>query len=107
MPGSFLEFLPLLSLFREKYDPSTLPYHFIIPSLPGFTFSGGPPVDTNWSCHDMARVVNQLMINLGFGTGYTVQGGDVGSRVGRYLAVKYDACKGWLYFHERSMFHDS
>ncbi|QKX58898.1 uncharacterized protein TRUGW13939_06026 [Talaromyces rugulosus] len=93
-PGSFLEFLPLLSLFREKYEPSTLPYHLIIPSLPGYTFSGGPPVDTDWSCHDMARVVNQLMINLGFGTGYVVQGGDVGSRVARYLAIQYDACKG-------------
>ncbi|CRG84602.1 epoxide hydrolase, putative [Talaromyces islandicus] len=92
-PGSFLEFLPLLSLFREKYEPSSLPYHLIVPSLPGFTFSGGPPVDTNWSCHDMARVVNQLMLELGFDTGYAVQGGDVGSRVGRYLAVGYDACK--------------
>lgn len=42
----------------------------------------------------MARVVNQLMINLGFGTGYVVQGGDVGSRVSRYIALQYDACKG-------------
>ena len=31
-PGSFLEFLPILSLLKSKYDQSTLPYHIIVPS---------------------------------------------------------------------------
>ncbi|KAL1982328.1 hypothetical protein VTN96DRAFT_1422 [Rasamsonia emersonii] len=92
-PGSFLEFLPLLSLFRDKYDPSTLPYHFVVPSLPGYTFSSGPPLDKNFSTADVARIINQLMVNLGFESGYVAQGGDIGSRIGRVLAVDYESCK--------------
>jgi microsomal epoxide hydrolase len=92
--GSFLEFLPLLSLFREKYEPSTLPYHLIVPSLPGYTFSSGPPVDRDFTSPDAARILNQVMVNLGFGGGYVAQGGDVGSKISRLLGAKYDSCKG-------------
>jgi hypothetical protein len=38
--------------------------------------------------------INQLMVDLGFGSGYVAQGGDIGSRIARILAVQYDACKG-------------
>ena len=41
-PGSFLEFLPMLDLLREKYTPETLPYHAIVPSSPGYAFSELP-----------------------------------------------------------------
>ncbi|OKL55701.1 hypothetical protein UA08_09051 [Talaromyces atroroseus] len=92
-PGSFLEFLPMLSLFREKYNPRNLPYHLVVPSLPGYTFSSGPPVDRDFFSTDAARIVNQLMLNLGFGTGYVVQGGDVGSKIGRVIGAKYESCK--------------
>ncbi|KAH8704777.1 putative epoxide hydrolase [Talaromyces proteolyticus] len=92
-PGSFLEFLPLLSLFSDKYEPNTLPYHLIVPSLPGYAFSSGPPVDKDFNGKDIARVVNKLMIDLGFGAGYIAQGGDVGSRVGRNLGLYHDSCK--------------
>ncbi|EED23533.1 epoxide hydrolase, putative [Talaromyces stipitatus ATCC 10500] len=92
-PGSFLEFLPLLSLFREKYEPTTLPYHLIVPSLPGYTFSSDLPADRDFTSPDAARILNQLMVNLGFGNGYVVQGGDVGSKIGRILGAKYDSCK--------------
>lgn len=92
-PGSFLEFLPILSLIREKYTPATLPYHFVVPSLPGYTFSSGPPLDKDFGTEDVARVVNQLMVNLGFEGGYIAQGGDIGAKIGRILAVDYDTCK--------------
>ncbi|KAB8072527.1 Alpha/Beta hydrolase protein [Aspergillus leporis] len=92
-PGNFLEFLPLLSLIREKYTPATLPYHFIVPSHPGYTFSSGPPLDKDFGTQDVARVVNKIMANLGFESGYVAQGGDIGAKVARILAVDYDACK--------------
>ncbi|KAK1139968.1 hypothetical protein N8T08_010964 [Aspergillus melleus] len=92
-PGSFLEFLPMLSLFREQFTPSTLPYHFIVPSLPGYAFSSGPPLDRDYNAEDVARVLDQLMKGLGFASGYVAQGGDIGSRVSRVLAVDYDSCK--------------
>ncbi|UCK58043.1 hypothetical protein AFCA_000910 [Aspergillus flavus] len=92
-PGSFLEFLPLLQLFRDEFTPSTLPYHLIVPSLPGYGFSSGPPVDRNYTTHDAARVIDKLMKDLGFESGYIAQGGDIGSRVSRFLAVDHDSCK--------------
>ncbi|KAL3492575.1 Alpha/Beta hydrolase protein [Aspergillus germanicus] len=92
-PGSYFEFLPLLQLLRDEFTPSTLPYHLIVPSLPGYAFSSGPPLDENWTNADSARVIDQLMQNLGLGSGYVAQGGDIGSRISRLLGLKYDSCK--------------
>ncbi|KAJ5197960.1 uncharacterized protein N7498_007077 [Penicillium cinerascens] len=92
-PGSFLEFLPILELFRGEYSPSTLPFHLIVPSLPGYTFSSGPPLDKNFSTEDVSRILDQLMKDIGFESGYVAQGGDIGSRIARALAVDYESCK--------------
>ncbi|KAF9892940.1 hypothetical protein FE257_000532 [Aspergillus nanangensis] len=92
-PGSYLEFLPVLELFRDEFNPSTLPYHLIVPSLPGYVFSSGPPLDRNFTNDDSARILDQLMKGLGFSGGYVSQGGDIGSRVSRILAVDYESCK--------------
>ena len=95
-PGSFLEFLPLLTLVLKKFpDPATLPYHIVVPSLPGYAFSSKPPLDKDWTGQDTARVLNQLMLDLGL-DGYVAQGGDVGSFVARIQAVAYDACAAAL-----------
>ena len=95
-PGSFLEFLPLLSLLQKKYpDPATLPYHIVVPSLPGVAFSSKPPLDKDWTGQDTARVLNQLIVDLGL-SGYIAQGGDVGSFISRMQAVAYNECRGAL-----------
>jgi pimeloyl-ACP methyl ester carboxylesterase len=94
-PGSFLEFLPLMDLIRNKYTPDTLPYHIIAPSLPGYAFSSDPLLEKNWRCEDTSRVMHKLMLSLGFGsTGYLAQGGDIGSFVARQIATTYAECKG-------------
>lgn len=90
-PGSFVEFLPILGLLREKYSTKDLPYHIVVPSLPGYTLSSGGPLDRDWTVKDTARVIDKLMNNLGF-TKYIAQGGDVGSFVGTTLALDYDSC---------------
>lgn len=90
-PGSFIEFLPMCGLIREKWSKKDLPYHIIVPSLPGYTLSSSGPLDKDWSMQDTARIINQLMINLGFSR-YVAQGGDVGSIVGTILGAKYDEC---------------
>ncbi|KAK5988415.1 Putative epoxide hydrolase [Cladobotryum mycophilum] len=92
-PGSFLEFLPTLTLLTEKYTPDDLPYHVIVPSLPGYAFSTGAPLDKDFGQTDIARLMNALMLSLGL-TSYVVQGGDVGSRVARILAPAYSSCIG-------------
>jgi microsomal epoxide hydrolase len=84
-----------MTLLRNKYTPSTLPYHIIVPSLPGFTLSSDPPLTRDWKVGDTARIMHKLLLSLGFGsTGYLVQGGDIGSLVARVMAATYPECKG-------------
>lgn len=98
-PGSFLEFLPVLDLVLKKYKPETLPYHLIVPSLTGYGLSASSaPVDKELTLDLVAGVMHQLMIDLGFGTGYAAQGGDVGSFLARHMSANYKECKavhGW------------
>jgi pimeloyl-ACP methyl ester carboxylesterase len=82
-----------LSILKEKYTPATLPYHVIIPSLSGYVFSE-LSTQSDWTVEDTADVMHKVLVELGFGDGYVVQGGDIGSRIARILAVKYPACKG-------------
>jgi microsomal epoxide hydrolase len=105
-PGSFIEFLPMLSLIREKYSAKDLPYHIIVPSLPGYTLSTVQSIEKEWTLEDTARVINQLMLNLGFSK-YLAQGGDVGSFEAQIMAKEYDACAGiHRKLHARTKFHN-
>ncbi|KAF7968873.1 hypothetical protein HWV62_29144 [Athelia sp. TMB] len=97
-PGSFFEFLSILTLMRTRYTPATLPYHLVAPSMPGYTFSSRPPLDREFDTVDVARIFNKLMLGLGFGGGYVAQGGDFGSKVARILGVTYGSCKAILFF---------
>ena len=92
-----MEFLPILQLFRDEFTPSTLPYHIIVPSLPGYAFSSGPPLDRNYGAKDAARIIDKLMKDLGFHS-YVAQGGDIGASIARILAVDHECCKG-LFVH--------
>lgn len=92
-PGSFLEFLGTLDVLRQKYTEDDLPFHVIVPSLPGYGYSSGPSLEKDFNTEGIAQVVDKLMIGLGFGGGYIAQGGDVGSFVARVLGAKFDACK--------------
>jgi microsomal epoxide hydrolase len=92
-PGSFIEFLPILEVIEKQYEKKELPYHIIVPSLPGYTLSSGGPADKNWTMEDSARIMHTLMTNLGFEK-YLAQGGDVGSFEARLLARDQDACVG-------------
>ncbi|KAK0646778.1 Alpha/Beta hydrolase protein [Cercophora newfieldiana] len=96
-PGSVLEFIPLLTLLRQKYpDPAHLPYHLIVPSLPGFGFSEAFPVGNDYGVPHVANIMADLMDDvLGF-KDYVVQGGDIGSRIGRILAATDPNCAAAL-----------
>lgn len=92
-PSSICEFLDLLDLLREKYAPDQLPYHVIVPSLPGYAYSSLPE-DIDYGIEQAASAIHAVMIGLGFGTGYLVQGGDLGSFLARTMTLKYAACRG-------------
>lgn len=59
---------------RNSHTPESLPYHVVVPSLPGYGFSSQPPLDCDFRLEDVARILNRLMVSLGLGTGYVAQG---------------------------------
>lgn len=71
-PGSVLEFMDVIA-------PLSADYHLVIPSLPGYGFSG-KPTKAYWSVEQIARGWDQLMCALGYDR-YFAQGGDWGSAV--------------------------
>lgn len=85
--------MPMMELYVKEYCPETLPYHIIVPSLAGYAFSSGALPDRDFGVPSACRILNKLMLSLGFGGGYIATGGDIGSGVSRILAGKYDACK--------------
>ncbi|MGY1619738.1 epoxide hydrolase family protein [Geodermatophilus sp. SYSU D00691] len=76
-PGSVVEFLRVL-------EPLSAGHHLVVPSLPGFGFSGPTP-DGGWTPERIARAVAELVHRLGYDR-YVVHGADWGSHVGRDLA---------------------
>src|SRR5215217_3114809 len=81
-PGSVVELL-------ETVSPLTDPtahggraqdaFHLVLPSLPGYGFSG-EPAEPGWESSRIARAWAELMDRLGY-TRYVAQGGDVGAGV--------------------------
>ncbi len=81
-PGSVIELL-------ETVGPLTDPtahggtaedaFHLVLPSLPGYGFSG-EPTELGWDSGRIARAWAELMKRLGY-TRYVAQGGDVGAAV--------------------------
>jgi len=97
-PGSVLE-------FRDVIGPLTDPvahggqasdaFHLVIPSLPGFGFSG-KPTGAGWNIDRIADAWIELMARLGYDR-FTAQGGDWGSSV--TTAMGYKAPPGLLGIH--------
>lgn len=84
-PGSIVEFLHLIEPLAEPSDESR-PFHLVIPSLPGFGFSG-PTVTPGVDPHRIAGMWSQLMAALGYDR-YIAQGGDWGSIITSHLGAR-------------------
>ncbi len=82
-PGSVVEFLDLIGPLTDPAasggDPARA-FHLVIPSLPGYGFSG-PLTETGWTDGRTAAALVELMDRLGYQR-YGVQGGDVGAFIG-------------------------
>ena len=82
-PGSFIEFIDVI-------EPLTNPpaghqaFHVVIPSLPGFGFSG-PPKDAGWNLGRISNAMLTLMERLNYNK-FAVQGGDAGAIIGPAMA---------------------
>lgn len=86
-PGSVVEFLdvigPLSDPEREGTD-ADVAFDLVIPSMPGFGFSG-PTTEPGWNIGRIARAFVELMARLGYER-YGVQGGDWGAFVAPEIA---------------------
>jgi pimeloyl-ACP methyl ester carboxylesterase len=81
-PGSIDEFSKVigpLSDPRLHGANAADAFHLVIPSLPGYGFSG-PTHDKGWNASRVARAWAELMRQLGY-TRYGAQGGDLGALV--------------------------
>ena len=86
-PGSIIEFLDIIDLLaspsRDDSDAHQ-PFHLVIPSLPGYGFSG-PTREPGWNIQRTAKAFAELMSRLGYER-YGVQGGDWGAMIATRLA---------------------
>jgi pimeloyl-ACP methyl ester carboxylesterase len=86
-PGSVFE---ILKAIGPLTDPTSHggraeeAFHVVIPSMPGYGFSG-KPTSPGWGPDHIARVWAELMKRLGY-TSYVAQGGDWGSPVSSAMA---------------------
>ncbi|KAJ7045988.1 Alpha/Beta hydrolase protein [Mycena alexandri] len=89
-PGSFHEFLPVIQPLTQSstINGTSVSYHVVVPSLPGFLFSSPPPV--NWTVDDTARIFNTLMTEVLGYTTYAVHGTDWGSVVAYSLYSSFN-----------------
>ena len=78
-PGSVLEFLDVIAPLTEPTDPDAPAFHVVIPSLPGFGFSG-PTRAPGWNRFRIARAWVELMDRLGYDR-YGAVGNDGGSMI--------------------------
>jgi pimeloyl-ACP methyl ester carboxylesterase len=88
-PGSVIEQLKII-------DPLTNPtahgasaadaFHLVIPSMPGFGFSG-KPAETGWGPEHIARAWAELMKRLGYDR-YVASGGDWGGQIVDVMGVQ-------------------
>lgn len=87
-PGSVVEFLdvigPLTDPRAHGGDPADA-FHVVIPSLPGYGFSGRPQ-ETGWDTARVGRAWAELMRRLDYDR-YLVQGGDWGMPVSLQLGL--------------------
>jgi pimeloyl-ACP methyl ester carboxylesterase len=89
-PGSIIE---LLKVIGPLTDPPAYggraddAFHVILPSIPGFGFSG-KPTSTGWTTGRIATVWSELMTRLGYGR-YVAHGNDFGASITRAMARQH------------------
>ena len=92
-PGSVIEFMGVIEPLTNPADPAAPAFHLVLPSLPGYGFSGKPTA-VGWGVEKIGRAWGTLMERLGYDRWFA-QGGDWGSAVTTAIAVQQVAgCAG-------------
>ncbi len=91
-PGSIVEFHKVIEPLTNPDNPDDA-FHLVVPSLPGYGFSGKPTA-AGTSAEKIATMWGQLMARLGYDR-YVAQGGDWGSLVTQCMGVsETEHCAG-------------
>ncbi len=88
-PGSVIEFLNVVGPLSDPTahgGNATDAFDVVIPSIPGYGFSGKPNT-TGWGPEHIARAFNELMNRLGYDH-YVAQGGDWGAIIADFMGVQ-------------------
>lgn len=85
-PGSVIEFMGVINQLTNPDDPAAPAFHLVLPSLPGYGFSG-KPTTTGWGVEKIGRAWGELMARLGYEKWFA-QGGDWGSIVTTAIGVQ-------------------
>lgn len=106
-PDSIIEFLktiePLIDPTRHGGKEEDA-FHLVIPSMPGYGFSG-KPTKTGWSSRKISVAWAELMARLGY-TRWVAQGGDWGADIVAELATNSPP-EGLVGVHFNTMFFDA
>ena len=88
-PGSVVELLDVVAPLTDPTAHGGIPtdaFDLVLPSLPGYGFSGEPR-ELGWDAGHIAVAWAELMNRLGY-TRYVAQGGDVGAGVTDAMAIQ-------------------
>ena len=88
-PGSIIEQMKIIGPLTDPTDhggSASDAFHLVIPSLPGYGFSGKPTAP-GWNPPRIARAWATLMQRLGYSR-YVAQGGDWGNAVSEVMALQ-------------------
>jgi pimeloyl-ACP methyl ester carboxylesterase len=91
-PGSIIEQLKIIEPLTnpaEHGGNASDAFHLVIPSMPGYGFSG-KPTTTGWDPAHIARAWDVLMKRLGYNS-YVAQGGDWGAVITDLMGVQSPA----------------
>jgi len=89
-PGSIFE---LLKTVGPLTDPTAYggraedAFHLVLPTYPGYGFSGKPTKGIDWTPPKVARAWHELMQRLGYKR-YVAQGGDWGAIISEIMAIQ-------------------
>lgn len=86
-PGSIAEFVDVVDALANPDDPGAPAFHVVVPSLPGFGFSGRPSA-TGWGTEKIAAAWVELMQRLGYRK-FLAHGGDWGGVVTTILGGRF------------------
>lgn len=89
-PGSIIEFLKVIGPLTDPTahgGKAEDAFHVVVPSIPGFGFSG-KPTTTGWGSDRIGRAWATLMQRLGYER-YVSQGGDCGSVISQRMALQH------------------